>query len=482
MIIGTKLSKSYNKDYVFKDVSFKLGNGKKIGIVGENGSGKTTLLKILAKLEEADDGNLQNNQEKIGYIPQEISFDSDTTEKCLVNSLDNDWDTYKIDQLISQLKFENYDPGHKISTLSEGQKMKLKMVEILLQEPTILLIDEPTNHLDIKGIKWFENYIKKIDMTVALISHDRQFLNNVVDEIWEIEQQRMLKFVGNYDNYQLEKIKHIDKQDQEYKLFLKKKASLEQLLENARKKSDGKSRGKAVRAAKKRIVRETEGEAEKKQYSKDKMKNINFKTDISHPKLMLRLSSLTKQYQEPEVFNNLTLSIFGGDKAWLLGPNGAGKTTIVKLILGKEKATQGEVQLGENIKIGYFAQKQTYLNYENNLLDQYLEDTGCPYGKAFGNLQQFLFKKDDLKKRVKNLSPGQRARFAFSIFAYNDYDFLILDEPTNHLDIETKEVIEKSLSEFKGTLLLVSHDRYFVERVGMTKVIKLEQGRLEIIV
>jgi len=430
-------------------------------------------------LEELDLGSIQNNQEQIAYIPQEFNFPNLTVGAYLRKSLDHDWETYRIDELVSKLSFNNYNPRQLLSSLSDGQQMKVKLIEVLLTEPTTLLIDEPTNHLDIEGIQWFENYIKKLDITVALISHDRQFLNNVVDEIWEIEKQHLLVFVGNYDDYQLGKLNLIEKQGQEYKLFLKKKASLERVLANARKKSDGKSRGKAVRAAKKRIERETEGENEKHQYTKDTIANINFQTNITHLKLMLKFDSVTKRYGKSTVFNDLSFSVFGGEKAWLMGPNGAGKTTIVKMILGEEEPTTGEVQLGERMKIGYFAQKQTHLDYETSLLEHYIDETHCPYGQAFGNLKKFLFKDDELKKKIKNLSPGQRARFAFAIFAYNDYDFLILDEPTNHLDIETKEVIEQSLSDFKGTLLLVSHDRFFVERVGITKVIGLKEGKLE---
>ncbi|MBU1085412.1 MAG: ribosomal protection-like ABC-F family protein [Candidatus Beckwithbacteria bacterium] len=473
MIVGTKLEKSFTTGSVFTDISFKLGNGKKIGLVGTNGCGKTTLFKIIVGLEEADHGNLQTNQELIGYIPQEFNFPNISVGAYLKKSLDHDWETYRIDELVNKLSFNNYNPRQKISSLSEGQQMKIKMIEVLLTEPTTLLIDEPTNHLDIEGIQWFENYIKKLNITVALISHDRQFLNNVVDEIWEIEKQGMLKFVGNYDDYQQGKLNLIEKQGKEYKLFIKKKASLERLLANARKKSDGKSRGKAIRSAKKRIVRETKGENEKHEYSKETIANLNFQTNITHLKVMLKLDSVSMSYGKTDVFKNLSFSIFGGEKAWLFGPNGAGKTTIVKMILGKEEATTGEVQLGERMKIGYFAQKQTHLNYESSLLEHYLDETHCPYDKAFGNLKKFLFQNDELKKKVKNLSPGQRARFAFAIFAYNNYDFLILDEPTNHLDIETKEVIEQSLSDFKGTLLLVSHDRYFVEKVGITKPINI---------
>jgi len=479
VIIGKKITKSYSEEALFEEIDFKMGNGKKIGLVGANGTGKSTLFKLILGLDEPDAGSFHLEKVLIGYIPQEFDFPDTTANKYLIGFLENDWESYKIDILVDKLSFNNYDPEQKISTMSEGQKMKLKLIEVLLDEPDILLVDEPTNHLDIEGIQWFENYIKNIDETVALISHDRQFLNNVVDEIWEIEKKHLLRFVGNYDDYKEQKFNLIEKQGKEYRQFLQKKAGLERLLANARKKSDGKARGKAIRAAKKRMEREVEGENEKHKYTKEQMGDVKFQTDITHKRTMLLFDGVTKKYGKRKIFEDLSFSVLGGEKVWLFGPNGAGKTTIIKLIMGEEKPNKGNLKIGENVKVGYFAQKQSFLNYNKNLLDHYIEETGCPYGKAYGNLQKFLFKKNDLQKRVKSLSPGQRARFAFAIFAYNDYDFLVLDEPSNHLDIETKVVIEESLSKFKGTILLVSHDRFFVERVGVTKLLNLREGKLE---
>ena len=360
---------------------------------------------------------------------------------------------------------------------SEGQRMKLKMIELLLEEPTTFLIDEPTNHLDIEGIMWFENYIKHLDINVIMISHDREFLNNCVDEIWEIENASLIRFVGNYDYYKKEKLKLINKWDQEYKLFLKRKAELEKLLENTRKIKDGKARGRAVEAAKKRIKREIENNSKEK-YSEKTISKVKFYTAITHSKLMVSFEDVVKKYGDNTVFEKLSFDIRGGEKVWLFGPNGSGKTTIVRLITGKETSTSGNIKIGTNIRVGYFAQKQTHLNSNKNLVEQFIEETKCPYEKSFGHLKKFLFDKDMLRQRVGNLSPGQRARFAFAIFAYNDYDLLILDEPTNHLDIETKEVIEKSLANYKGTLLLVSHDRYFVGNVEITKILNLKEGKL----
>ena len=178
------------------------------------------------------------------------------------------------------------------------------------------------------------------------------------------------------------------------------------------------------------------------------------------------------------MFENLSFEVRGKEKVWLFGPNGAGKTTIIKMIIGDEAITEGVIKIGDNVKTGYYSQVQSELDSEQTVLEEFMNKTTCYYGNAYGYLKKFLFDKEAVKKKIKFLSPGERARFAFSIFAYKDYDLLILDEPDNHLDIETKEVLEKSLREFKGTILLVSHDRYFVEEVGVNKILNLEEGTL----
>ncbi len=477
MISGKNITKTYIGDPVLENLEFTMGNNHKIGIVGRNGCGKTTLLKLIAKEEDLTSGTITIEDESIGYIPQEFSFPDQMVGEYIESLLDEEWEIYRAEILIKQLKFDNYDPYQEIKTLSEGQKMKLKMIEVLLQDPTILMIDEPTNHLDIEGIFWFEKYIKHLPKTVVMISHDREFLNNTVDEIWEIENKKIIRFVGDYDNYREEKLKLIGKWNQEYIEFLKKKSQLEKLLENVHKIKDGKKRGKAISSAKKRIEREVTGSA-KERYTTKKMAKVNFASDVSKHKLMIRFDSVSKSYGKNEVFKNLSFEVRGGEKVWLFGPNGAGKSTMVKLIMGEEKMSSGEITLGVNIKVGYFAQKQTNIDSSKDLLTNFLESTGCDYDKGFGFLRKYMFEKDDLKRPIKFLSPGQRARYAFAIFAYKDYDLLILDEPTNHLDIDTTEIIEESLRNFRGTLFLVSHDRFFVERIGMTKVVNLVDGSL----
>lgn len=473
MITVAGLTKTYGDRDIFKNVDVKLGNNSKIGLVGKNGCGKSTLIKILAGFEELTSGNIEYQNKNIGYIPQEFTFPDETVGEYLGKKLDHEWEFYRVKKLVADLKFTNFDPNQKLNTLSEGQKMKIKLIEVLLTDPTTPLIDEPTNHLDIEGILWFEEYISHLPKTVLMISHDRSFLNHVVDEIWEIDKFKIFRFVGDYDNYKTEKMKLIDTWNQEYVLFLRKKAQLEKLIENVRKIGAGKQRGKAVRAAKKRYEREVTSNT-KEAYVSKKIKNIEFETDIRHGKLILRFENVSKSFGKNVVFKDLNFEMRGKEKIWLFGPNGAGKSTLVKLIVGEYAADSGKVTVGANIKIGYFSQTLSNVDSKKDLLNVFLESTGCQFGTAFKYLQKFLFDRDAIKKRVWQLSPGERTRFLFAIFAYKDYDLLILDEPDNHLDIETKEVLEKSLCDFDGTLILVSHDRYFVESMGVNKLLNLK--------
>ncbi len=478
MISGKNLTKEFDDRVLFSKVDFKLSGKKKVGLVGRNGSGKSTLFKMIVGEEDITDGSISKVGESIGYIPQEFEFPNEMVGIYLEEKLDDKWEYYRIEKLAKQLQFANFNPYQELNTLSEGQKMKVKLMELMLKNPSTLLIDEPTNHLDIEGIEWFEKYVCTLQIPVVMISHDRQFLNNVVDEIWEIEREGLIKYVGDYDNYKEEKLKLIDKWNDEYKAQERKRAQLERLLENVRKIGGGHKRSRAISAAKSRIARLDKEKKEK--YEKKVMKDVKIETQVHKSKLMLRLTDLAKDYGETKVFENLNLEIRGGEKVWLFGPNGAGKSTLVKIVMGIEKQTDGEVKIGENIKIGYFSQVQEKITNRKNIREEFISRTNCFYGSAGRYLSKFLFSEKDISEKwVSQLSPGERARFEFAIFSYNDYDFLILDEPDNHLDIETKEVLENSLREYKGTILLISHDRYFVGNSGVTSVLNLRDGALK---
>jgi ATPase subunit of ABC transporter with duplicated ATPase domains len=480
MIRGKAVTKTYLDRVLFNKADFVIGNRKKIGLVGRNGCGKTTLLKLIIGEEELTSGVIEKESEVTAYIPQEITYPDKLVGEYLEEKLGSKWEFYKVEQLVAKLKFENFDPYQELKTLSEGQKMKVKLIEVLLQEPTTLLIDEPTNHLDIQGIMWFEEYIKAFPISVLMISHDRSFLNHTVDEIWEIEKASLYKFVGNFDNYKEEKLKLIGKWDDEYKLFVKKKASLDHLLENARKIKDSKKRGDAVQAAKKRIEREVQ-ENKKEKYKVTTIKSLSFKTEVRAGKLMARCLNASKNYGEKQILKSINFELRGNEKIWLLGPNGAGKTTLLKMIMGEEPPSGGLAEIGINVKVGYFSQKQTELDFKESLLEFFVKETNCYFGEAYGKLNRFLFDKEAVQKRIWQLSPGERSRYKLAIFANKNYDLLIMDEPDNHLDIETKEVLENSLRDYKGGLLLVSHDRYFVERIGIEKALNLDDGGLTIL-
>lgn len=477
MLSAKNVTKKFNDRTLFSNIEFKLSGKKKVGLVGRNGCGKSTLFRMITGEEETTSGNISKTGERIGYIPQEFEFPDEMVGIYLEEILVNTWEYFKIEKLAKQLQFTNFDPYQELNTLSEGQKMKVKLMELMLQEPTVLLIDEPTNHLDIEGIEWFEKYIKSLPIPVLMISHDRQFLNNVIDEIWEIEREGLIKYVGDYDNYKEEKLRLIDKWNDEYKAQERKRGQLEKLLANVRKIGDGHKRSKAISSAKSRIARLDK--EKKSKYEKKVMRNVKMQTEVHKSKLMLRLEDISKSYGDTKVFENLNMELRGGDKVWLFGPNGAGKTTLVKIVMGIEKPDSGVVKIGENMKIGYFSQIQKRSTSKKNIMEEFIARTNCFYGAVGTYLGKFLFSEKDIKEKgLSQLSPGERARFEFAIFSYNDYDLLILDEPDNHLDIETKEVLEQSLRDYKGTILLVSHDRYFVGNSGITSVLNLKEGVL----
>lgn len=477
VITGRNLTKKFDDRTLFSKIDFKLSGTKRVALVGRNGCGKSTLFKMIVGEEDITSGTISKVGEKIGYIPQEFDFPNEMVGIYLEGMLDNIWEYYRVEKLAKQLRFANFDPYQELKTLSEGQKMKVKVMELMLQEPTVLLIDEPTNHLDIEGIEWFERYIKTLQMPILMISHDRQFLNNVVHEIWEIEREGLIRYIGNYDNYKEEKLKLIDKWNDEYKAQERKRAQLEKLLENVRKIGSGHKRSRAISSAKSRIARLDKEKKEK--YEKKVMKDVRMQTEVHRSKLMLRLGNVSKSYGKTKVFENLNMELRGGDKVWLFGPNGAGKTTLVKIVMGLEGLDSGEVKVGENIKIGYFSQIQKRVNSRRSIREEFITRTNCFYGSAGSYLSKFLFSEKDISgKSISQLSPGERARFEFAIFSFKDYDLLILDEPDNHLDIETKEILEGSIRQYKGTVLLVSHDRYFVANSGITSVLNLKDGEL----
>lgn len=483
MIKGIGLTQTFNNHTLFKEVNFAIKNGEKIGLIGRNGTGKSTLFKIIMGQHSPTSGKLLLDGERIGYLDQEFDFN----EGMLVGEYIEDickknGDIWTVEKVLGQLGFL-VDQYQEINTLSGGEKMRLKLAAILYENPTLLLMDEPTNHLDILGISWLKPFFKSFKGAILVISHDRDLLNSTVDQIWELDQASLLQFPGNYTDYLSHKSRWVERKELEFNRFIEHKKRLEVLLAKAQAGIIRSRSGSATEAAKKRIEREV-SDREVKQYVKKEYAQLTIQGEVHSSKLVVRVSNLSKSFGEKVVLDDISLEIRGNEKLWLLGANGQGKTTLIKCILGLEAFDSGQIHLGENVNVGYFEQKQKPMNETEKLIDYYQKHTNYSYYQLPKILEKYMFTQDDLLKPVKILSPGQQARLKFSLFSErserDQYQFLILDEPAQHLDIETKEVVERCLNEFKGAVLLISHDVYSVEHLNIDKILNLSNGNLSV--
>ncbi len=480
MIKVTNLTIEYNK-LLFKNLSFILGNKEKVGLIGLNGCGKSTLLKILADIEIPDKGSIELVNESLAYLPQEYSFKKGTlVGEILEGLVDNPKrEIYKVNKILNNLNFLDVNWYQEVQTLSYGQKMKLYLTTLLIKEPTILLLDEPTNHLDIFGILWLENFIKNFDGICIMVSHDRAFLNNITNKIFEIDEQSLNIFEGNYDDYLDQKKGLIAHRRKLYIQHERHREKLVNLIKRIGEYNPGEKQGRALGAAKHRLIREVLNK-EIVEYKEQKIKNLSIKGETHKNKLILKVKNLDFGYgDKAELLMDANFDMFGKEKIWFYGSNGIGKSTLIKLIAGELKASSGQIKIGENVRWTYFSQDQSHLPMEETVEEYFLKNTSTSYSASFSKLEKFLFTKDMRNIKIGKLSPGERARLSFAIFSQKEYEFLILDEPTNHLDIKSKEIIEDALREYQGAILLISHDRYFVESVGMDRCITIEDRKIK---
>lgn len=479
MLKAENITITYNRT-LFDNLNFKLGNGEKIGLVGLNGCGKSTLLKIIAGEEIPDKGTIELTKgEHLEYLPQEFHFDDGLLVGIFLESLVN-FDIsklYRVKKILAKLKLGEIDEFIEINKLSPGQKMKLYLAKLLINEPTILLMDEPTNHLDIDGIMWLEEFIENFEGICIIISHDRAFLNNAVTHIFEIDEQRLYVWEGNYDRYIEHKENFKEKRAMEFKAQERKRAQLEKLLENASKIAGGKKRGRAMEAARKRMDREV-SRNEIDEYEEKRLQDLKLKGHVYKTKRILEIQDLSFGYSEKKIFENANLDIYGSEKLWVFGPNGIGKSTLIKLMVGELKPQSGSIKWGENLNWVYFAQEEVALPMEETVHEYFMRATGVTLNGSFGTLEKYLFDKNLIKSKIRNLSPGEKSRLRFAIFSQKEYDCMLLDEPTNHLDIKTKEVIEEALRNYKGAIILVSHDRYFSENIEPDRIISIAEGEI----
>lgn len=483
MLKAINLKKEFTSTPLLEGVNFSIKKGDKVGLIGRNGTGKTTLFKLILQEEQPTEGNILITEENIGYLTQEFDFSKYTyIEEFYEDIAKENLDTWRMEMIVGKLGM-HLDPYQEINTLSGGEKMRLKLAQLLYNNPTTLLLDEPTNHLDIKGIQWLKGFISGFEGSILLISHDRDLLNDTVNKIFEIDEKKVLVFDGNYNDYLNQKERWKEIRQQQYNRFLEKKTRLETLLSKAQSGAIRSRSGSATEAAKKRIEREVT-KREVKEYDRKEYSEFDIEGHVHRYKLVLRIENATKSFGDKTVFEDVNLEIRGGEKIWLFGENGQGKTTLVKTILGLEQLDSGKVQLGENINIGYFEQKQQPSQVEEKLVDYYSKLSKTDTYSVFKTLSRYLFSEEDLYKPVRLLSPGQQARLKFALFAEKSdtdaYQFLILDEPAQHLDIETKEVVERAINNFKGAVLLISHDLYSIQSLEIDREIHLADGRLSL--
>ena len=440
----SNLSKSYVGQSVLKEVSFHLEEKEKAAVVGINGSGKTTLLRCILGIEEADEGGIAfSKDKKMAYLAQQHA------------------------------DMEQEDEEYE--SLSGGQKTKKRLEEILMEKPDLLILDEPTNHLDIGSIQWLEKVLKRYDGAVLLVSHDRYFLDKIVTKVIDLERGKARMYLGNYTAY-AEKKKMI--REAERKAYENQQAEIKH-QEAVIEKLKQFNREKSIKRAESRekLLSKVE-RLEQPEDLQNEMRLLFMPREASGNDVLIA-KDLGKSFDGKRLFSHGTFSIQRGEHVAVIGDNGTGKTTLLKILNGLIQADEGEFRLGSKVKIAYYDQEHAVLHMEKTLFDE-IQDTYPDMNntRVRNVLAAFLFTGDDVYKRVGDLSGGERGRVSLAKLMLSDANFLILDEPTNHLDIQGKEVLEEAIRNYEGTVLYVSHDRYFINRTA-TRIMELFSNRFD---
>lgn len=514
------LNKSFGIDSILENVNFTVNEYDKIGIIGVNGTGKTTLFKIISGIYGYDSGDIYTSKDcEIGYLEQNTNFHSEntileevlevfkdviemekylrdlehkiseessntnsTTLEKLMNEYSNKLEAfsdmngygYKSEAkgVLKGLGFSDEDMDKPISILSGGEKTRVLLGKLLLKKPTLLLLDEPTNHLDSEAIEWLEVFLKQYKGTVILISHDRYFLDQVVNRIFEIHNKKLKTYNGNYSDFikasAIEKELELKKFEDQQKDIKKQEESIERLKAFGREKHLKRARSKEKALAKVDVLDKPEAYRKKAK--------IEFNPSVTSGNDVLQLRDISMGYGERILFKDLNLDIYRGEKVALIGANGIGKSTLFKIIMNEVTPLSGDIKFGTNVNVSYFHQEQKTLNLDNTIIDEIWEDNKQLTQTSLRTmLGAFLFEGEEVFKKISTLSGGERARVAILKLILSNANLLLLDEPTNHLDIDSKEVLEEALSSYTGTIFTISHDRYFLNTV-VDKVLVLDEN------
>lgn len=498
---------------ILEDVSFSVNKGDRIGIVGPNGAGKTTLLSILSGEAGPTTGNFYvRNGYTVGYLKQRNHFFSEGTvlreaEKTFTRFHEMEKEIHRLEEAISdhehpdfnrnleqytalmekykeqggytyksELKsvlrnmgFGESEYDKKISMLSGGERTRLAMACMLLKQPDILMLDEPTNHLDLRMLEWLEQYLKAYKGTIIVVSHDRYFLDQLVNRIFEVSQCHLTDYRGNYSEYL---IKHEERMEVALREYEKQQKEIEKQEEIIRR-FKGHGTEKLVNRAKSREKRLAHMEVKDRPVTENNRMKLTFHSEYKSGNDVMLAEDLEKSFDERKLFDHVSFDIKKGERICIIGDNGVGKTTLLRILMGKEQADRGYLKIGHNVNFGYYDQGQLLLDENETVLGEmknaYHLYTDTEMRSILG---RFLFRGDDVFKQIRSLSGGEKAKLSLLKLMLSGANTLILDEPTNHLDINAKEVVEDALLDFEGTLIIVSHDRYLLQKLP-TRIFEL---------
>ena len=510
---ANKIERSFAGEVLFDNISLQVDERDRIALVGKNGAGKSTLLKILVGEEEPTSGEINKKRDlSLSYLAQDSRFESSNTiydemlhvfdslrktEKTLrqmeqemgektgadLEKLMQDYDrlseefrqaggfTYEADirAILNGFKFDESMWQMKIEELSGGQNTRLALAKMLLEKPNLLVLDEPTNHLDIETIAWLENYLVNYSGALLIVSHDRYFLDKVATITLDLTKHSLDRYVGNYSSFVEQKEQKLLTEAKNYEKQQKEIAALEDFVNRNLVRASTTKRAQSRRKQLEKMERLDKPEAG------TKSAHMTFHSDKASGNVVLTVEEAAVGYDDQILSEPINLDIRKMNAVAIVGPNGIGKSTLIKSIVGQIPFIKGEARFGANVEVGYYDQTQSKLTPHNSVLDELWNDFKLtPEVEIRNRLGAFLFSGDDVKKTVGMLSGGERARLLLAKLSMENNNFLVLDEPTNHLDIDSKEVLENALIDFDGTLLFVSHDRYFINRVA-TQVLELSE-------